>query len=712
MPDKTLEPVLTATSLDAPYGDPPAISNTDTTLAEARRFWKIVKDHPMEKTFREQALVNIKYFTGEDQGWDEDGSRAKLEKEGRPSLTLNRTHPIIRLICGARPKLRVTYVPAEQGKEDTASILASCKEYVDDYNKWQYQEDDLLLKALIVRRGIISIMPDYERDPRGEIKLSLENPANVYLDPDSEERDRTDMQRMILIKHVTIAEAKRMFPKKKADIDRLAQQVESNAPSTIARDISSVDGYVDDSPADYYQPTSKKISLIYYWYKTYENATKIIDLATGQVTDSKLPAEEAKKKLADIKGADRFRVIERQFTRVRWLVFAHDIEFERGITPWERKDGQRTLLSDNLPFVVEELSRIVFGLQQFVVDFMTMLRDPAKYHNKLASSILHIINTQARGGYDYQKGALSDEQKKHLEQEGSKPGHNQEWDNLANMKPRSPSAAPTAEMALAQTMSRELLDISGVESLVSTQSLGKNASGYAIETKQRQGGNIISWIYEAHSFFMHQLADYVRDAIQALYDYEKVVRLRGDKPNYVTINKKVYDQMGGIAQVMNDVTEGRYATRVRDKEDMPTVKLERFKYFSEMVKSGALQLPPQVMTKIVLMLMDDPDLQDMVQEEFGEYMKQQQQIAAQSKKLPPAIREDVDIDRLLPLLTANERAQVLQEIGINPDPNASVVGQPTASEAMKTSSAAMIAEKKMAAQAAMSMQNTNEEGRV
>lgn len=629
MPDPTMEqiPKLTASSPDA--GSGPSGPAKDSVLDEARKFWKLVKDHPLEKSFRKEAVTNIKYFTGEDQGWDEDGARAKLQAEDRPALTLNRTHPIIRLICGARPQTKVTYVPSEQGKEATAAILASCKEYIDDENKWEYQEDDLLLRALVLKRAIIEIRPNYDRDLRGEIDLKLLNSANVYLDPDSESRDRTDQQRMIVVASVTKQEAIRTFPGHKADIERFAGYAESNTPSSPAHDTSPTDGYNDDTRADYYAPSSKKINLIYYWCKTYEKATKIIDLATGRVTDTQLPKSEVEKRLVDIKGADRFRTIERDFVRVRYLVFCHDIEFERGVTPWEREDGQRTKLSENFPFIIEELDRIVFGLEQYIVDFMSMLRDPAKYHNKLASAVLHIINTQARGGYDYQAGALNEKQKKHLEAEGSKPGHNQEWDHMDQMKPRAPASAPQAEMAVAETMSRELLDISGVESLISTKSLGKNASGAAIGMKQQQGGNIISWMYRAHTYFMHQLAEYERDAIQTIFTYEKVLRLRGDKPKYITINKKVYDQQGGVAQVLNDVTEGRFATRVRDKENEPTAKLERFKYFAEMVKSGALQLPPQVMSKIVLELMDDPDLKEMVDEEMADFMKQQQAMADQ-----------------------------------------------------------------------------------
>ena len=667
------------------------ISSTNSTerknpeLDEARAFWKRIKDHPIEKNFREEAIKNIGYFTGDDQGWDDDGARSALELEGRPALTLNRTHPIIRLIIGARPKAKVTYLPTEQGKEQTAAVLSACKDHVDDDNKWEYQEDDALFRALVLKRAIIEVRPDHSRDPRGDIGLHLVNSNDAYLDPDSEERDRSDQQRMVVVKNVSKEEAIRMFPKHKAHIESFAGYV-VNGVEGQSRDTNPADGYAD-SRADYYDVETKKISLIYYWYKTYEKVVKIVDLATGTVKDSPLTKEEADAKLAEIGGAERFKAIEREFTRVNWLVFCHDIEFERGITPWEREDGQNTKLAQNFPFIIEELDRIVFGLKQFLIDFMMMLRDPQKYHNKLASSILHIINTQAKGGYDYEEGAITPENLKKLESSGAKPGVNIQWATGAltgqKMKPRQPGVMPQAEMALAENMSRELLDIAGVESLISTRSLGKNASGKALDIKTMQGGNIISWIYRYHSFFMHQRAEYVRDGVQAIYTYEKTIPIRGDKPKFMTINQRKYDQEGGVTEILNNVTEGRYGTKITEKEDNVTMKLERFKYFADMVKGGLLQLPGPVMIKVVFELMDDPDLKDLVEQEFADFIAEQQkqaQLAAQQGK--PQIDENVDWDRMYPLLSRAEQVQWLEAHGIKPDMNAQATGLPDANTAL------------------------------
>jgi len=251
------------------------------------------------------------------------------------------------------------------------------------------------------------------------------------------------------------------------------------------------------------------------------------------------------------------------------------------------------------------------------------LHDPQRFHNKLASAVIEIIGTGTKTGVDFEEGALTPTMAERFKKLGTKAGAAIEWTKGAisggKFKYRNSTSNPQAEMLQAREMADSLLNISGVESLISTDSLGKNASGLAVDLKQRQGGNIISWVYESFRFFQYQLTEYVTDAIQVLYNYEKVIRIRGDKQKFITINKEVYDQTGGISEVLNNVTIGKYDFKIVEKDIMPSIRLERFRSFVELAKSGALAVPPEVMTKIILHLLDDPELKDIVEESMSEF---------------------------------------------------------------------------------------------
>lgn len=624
------------------------ITATDNKiLKEGQQLWNKVKECAYEEKYRKLLWSDLKYFTGEDQGWSDGSARADLEEKGLPALTLNRIAPIIRLIVGAAPDTEAKYSAVEEGDVETSSILNACKDHVENINQWEFTAKDWRKNMLVLNRSVIELAPDYNQDVRGDVELLLHPGDEFYFDPDSKRKDRRDMNYMFRCVEVSPKECKRSWPKSISYIDQLVGYTKGDESGTPSRDSGEPDEYTDPR-SNYYDPASDKIKIVYYWYKDIKNVTKIVDLMlpdeTGKpkVYDSKKTVEQVKETLKTIGGdaEARFKVVSVKITDVKYMIFTHDIVLEEGDNPWNRPDGKPTILSKNFPFVCAEPDRLITGTRQELISLIDPLKDPQKFHNKLASAIIHIIGTTASSGWDYETGAANKTWLKKLREQGSKAGFIMEWAKGAisggRFQKRQPSMPPQAQMAEAKAMGDELLDISGVESLVSTESLGKGASGKAIDLKQRQGGNIISWVYDSFRFYQHILAEYIRDAMQMIYDYEKVVRIKGvsglkPQQEYIRINEAIPDDMGNIIQVLNDVTIGTYDVAISDREMMPSLRIERFRIFADLVKSGALVLPPEVMTKVVISLMDDADLKKIIETELGEWAamaQQQPQLAA------------------------------------------------------------------------------------
>jgi len=624
----------------------------DKILKQARKRWKYVKECDFEKKqYRENSKKELKYFTGEDQGWEEGRARSDLVAKGRPAITLNRIAPIIRLLCGARPKTDARYSPVEEGDPFTAEVFNNCKDHIENKNLWDFIEADWFLHGVVLRRSVIEIKPNYDMDIQGEIELSLEPGDEYWFDPDSKRKDRRDGKYFFRQRRISPDEAKELWPDKATEIDTLKGYVDGDDTSGSAgRDSGLADEY-QDPRSDYYDATADKLGIVYYWYKERTEVTKITDTMpdpmTGElkVYESPKSVKEVKKTLPELGPAaeERYKVMSVHNTQVKYLVFCHEIEFERGITPWEREDGQRSILAEQFPVVCFEPDRLFQGGRSELISLIEPLEDPQKFHNKLASAVIEIIGTAAASGWEWEKGALSEPEKRRLKEHGGKPGVQIEWNKGAiseNKRAKiTPNAPPMAEIAVAKQMAEALLDISGEESLISTEALGKGASGKAIDLKQRQGASTISWVYDSLRFFKHILAEYIRDAIQVLFNYEKVIRIKGKSlnqaPQYVRINERMYDEVGGITQILNDVTTGKYDVAISDKEVMPTMRIERFRLFVELVQTGALQLPPEVMIKIVLALMDDQELKDVVETELSEYVQMAQQ--AQQGQMEPAM---------------------------------------------------------------------------
>lgn len=604
-----------------------ATDNKD--LKKARKLWNKTKDCKAEKKYRDILKSNLDYFVGNDQGWDKDGARGKLEEESRPALTLNRIAPIMRLICGARPRTEADFTPVEEGDLETAHVFSACKDHVDRVNQWEFEEDEIFKDGIIKNGAVVGIFPNYDKDVRGEISLPVYDRTEFYFDSDSKKKHRRDGKFCFRAPKLSPDEVKKLWPKHASKVDMLTGLADgAEGAEAVSRDSNEVDEY-QDTAATYYDKAGEKLTIVYYWYKEDEKITKITDLGTNEVYDSQKSPEQVQKTLSTIPiGQERFKVSSTNYTRVKYMVFSHDILLEEGVSPWDREDGRKTILSENLPFLCFEPDRIVAGTRQELISLIEPLMDPQRYHNKLSSAILEILGTTAYSGWEYEKGAAEPKWADKLKKFGGKPGFIMEWakGGLAKARKILPNPVPAGPMEMAKRFADDLLDISGTDSLVSTESLGKGASGKAIDLKQQQGGNIISWVYDSFRFFQYCLTEYIRDAIQVLYDYEKVVRIKGQgtmKPSYVRVNEAIYDEVGGIEQILHDVTVGQFDVGITEKQILPTMRIERFRIFADLVKTGALQLPPEVMTTITLELMDDPDLKEIVENELAEFMPPQ-----------------------------------------------------------------------------------------
>lgn len=595
-------------------------------LQRAKKRKKIMTTCPFEEQLRKDSEDNLKYVTGSDQGWGE--ARAKLEGEGKPVLTLNRIMSIIRLICGARPAITTKFFPVEDGDLETASVFNACKMHIDNFNRWEMQAEEIFKRMILIGRSVVGLMPDYDVCLEGEVKKILYDGLEFWYDPDAKAKDYSDAEDMCRIVSIPPAKAKRLFPKFKDQIELLVGAEEEQVSSgNVHRETAGPDQYANEVDDDrmYYDPATKKLTLVFYWYKKYRNITKVYDTLLDVSLETDKPIDDVKAKIEKLTGdMDRFLFFERTYTDVKYIIYTGGLLLEKGSTPWEREDGEPTTLSSNFPFVTMEPDKIVAGGRKELIQVIAPMKDPQKMYNKLASLIFHILATTASSGWEYEEGAFVDpEDKKKLEKRGSSPGGIFRWAKNVIYEGRArkiqPSPPPQAQMVEAKEMAAEVLNISGVESLLSTQTLGKNASGLAIDLKQQQGSNIINWLYKSFNYFQHVLTEYERDAIQVMYNYEKVIRIKGHKPKYVTINEQVYDEEGGITQILNDVTTGRYDFTIAEKMITPGMRVERFKYFVELVKGGALPLPQQVLVKMVLVLMDDPELKQIMESELEEF---------------------------------------------------------------------------------------------
>ncbi len=356
----------------------------DKPVNRSMRKFRESRESEEEKEYRSTVKKNLPYFTGEDQGWDEFGDRAKKREEKRPALTMNRIRGIMRLITGARPKTETSFMPNEDGDKETADILNSCDDHIDRVNMWKFMEEDWFKFGSLLGRRVVEVKPDYSSNVQGEVKLQLHDGNKFYFESTSKDKDRSDSDDMFMVEYLSKNQAKRLFPKWKGKLDELVANQDGSVDAAQDRDSGAPDEYTDPR-ANYYDNATKKLCIVYHWYKERYTTTKILNLMTGEVQDGKQSAQDTQDEFEKDDMTQMFKAVPVDFVDVKYRIFCHDIELETGSTPWNRDDGVPTKLSNNFPFVIFEPERIVAGNQTKLTNLIDDLKDPQKYYNVLTS---------------------------------------------------------------------------------------------------------------------------------------------------------------------------------------------------------------------------------------------------------------------------------------------------------------------------------------
>jgi hypothetical protein len=127
----------------------------------------------------------------------------------------------------------------------------------------------------------------------------------------------------------------------------------------------------------------------------------------------------------------------------------------------------------------------------------------------------------------------------------------------------------------------------------------KDTSGRAIMLRQQQGYQILAENVDNHRLSQTQTAQWMVDAIQNNYTYEKTFRIimpEGDV-KYATMNQRLADLATGVEKVLNDVTIGKYDVVVSDQAMSPSMRYLHFQELIEIVRETGVQIPPDVMVQ-------------------------------------------------------------------------------------------------------------------
>lgn len=579
----------------------PRSHNIDLMMLMVERF---MRADAALSTWAEDAKRCVEFMEGKQ--WSAQELKA-AEADDRPTLTLNKIAPLVRLVLGYHRQNRVDlrYLPSSDAdsSEGVADVLTKTVKQISINSEEPYTDGEVFLDGMVTGRGYYDARLDFEKNDFGDLKIGQKDPFTIRPDADADQYDSTKWGHFFEARWASIDEIEYTLGR---NVAALIQPLVSSSgykggvPADILESIGeitpwrsfggnqggpwgtsawSVESYIANS-VDVYR---KNVRLIEMQHHIRVMQRNIVDLETGdrEPIPTNFTLEQVQKLMqwcAEqywMRGKEcPLRVEWRPTRRVRWTTMVGDIIVYDDWSPYE----SFTLV----PFFPYWRRGKTRGMVDDLID-------PQREVNKRRSSEVDILTRVAHSGWLWHENSMREEEKEKLEQHGGAAGINIEWRGSDHMKPEriEPGSMPTAIRELEQAATMDLKEIAGINDSALGQ-VDRVQSGRAIESRQRQS------ILGAEMYFDNMkrtkllLGRKKVEVIQNHYTEPRLLRIQGDSSQWIWIGVNQRDATG---QILNNLTIGKYDLAMDETPLSATWMNAQFEEMMLMIEKGLLPIP-------------------------------------------------------------------------------------------------------------------------
>lgn len=560
----------------------------DDVIKEARKRFEYAADAELDN--RENALEDLRFCNGEQ--WPE-GIKKQRDDEGRPCLTINRLPQFVKHVINSqrqnRPSIKVKPVD-DKSDPGLARVYEGLIRNIEQQSLADAAYDTALEFGVKGGFGYFRVITEYSNDDAFEQDIRIKriaNPFTVYLDPDHQEPDASDMGWCF----VTELLDKDVF--------------EARYPGA---DSSEFDSGLGDDKTWF---SEDKIRVAEYWRKV--PTKKLIGLLEdGTVTDvDKLPLEVQPVKTREV-----------TCYKIEWrLITGKEVletrEWAGKYIPIIPVFGDETNI---------EGRKIYSGLVRWA-------KDPQRMYNYWRTQATELVALAPKAPF-----LVTPEQVENFEDVWKTANtkthaylpYNHTGAPLPQRQPFANSPIGAVNEALAA--SDDIKATTGIYN----PSLGMESnetSGRAIIARQRQGDNATFNYIDNLSRAIAHCGRILVDLIPKIYDTPRIVRLMNDdSEEMVEINKVVQTPLGETR--INDLSVGKYDVVVSVGPAYATRRQEAAESMLQFIQSSPNAGP--LIADLVAKNMDWPGA-----EEIAERLRKALPPHISGQGLPPEITEEI-----------------------------------------------------------------------
>jgi hypothetical protein len=481
----------------------------------------------VEKVNHERGSQDIAFATGEGQ-WLESERQAR-EAEGKPTLTFNRMSQFVRQVTGQirrlNPAIKVSAASGDASKE-VAEVIEGLVREIEYRCDAPTIYEGAAESAAQCGIGNFRILHEYcsWNDFSQHIVIQrIHNPFAVFYDPRAKDATRKDAQFCFVIEELPPDEFKAQYPK--------ANPIEFTGEHRPA--------WVQN----WTRPEGVVVAE-YYWIEREE--VEIFQLPDGSVVEAKQIPE-------GWEGRDALPKRKTQRPRVMWAK----------MTGAEILEGPKAVAGDYIPVVAVTGEEIHNGEEVYRSGVIRHAKDAQIVYNVAQTTAVEVALLQPRAPYLVTPRHIAGFETYWADaNQANRPYLPYNPDPNAGMPSRvQPPIPSSALQALAVNAAEDMKATTGIYD-ASLGARSNETSGVAIKARQMES-EIGSSIYADNMVkSVAHAGRIIVSMIPQIYDTQRAVAILGEdgQEKLVTLNRMFIRD--GVAYSENDMTSGKYTTRV------------------------------------------------------------------------------------------------------------------------------------------------------
>ena len=559
------------------------------------------------------------------QQWD-PADEARLNAEGRPTLTINTILPTINAVLGEQAARRasVRFRAKRNGNPHTANALTKLVMQILENNDFQYIESEVFADGLIEERGYFDIRMNFDSHALGDAAIECRDPKDVIPDPDASSYDPEKWNEVFITRWMSIDEIGHKYGEAKAkDVLGRVYAGTHFGQDSVRFENESYFGdtrsqYVDEEllASSKEQRAIRSVRVIERQYYRYEPTWYFVNLMTGDLR--RVPetwTDEQREGFADKNGIG---VTSKAARRVRWTVTADSVLLHDGWSPYKT-------------FTI--VPYFCYFRRGKPLGMVTNLISPQEQLNKVSSQELHIVNTTANSGWIMETGSLVNMTADELAERGAQTGLVLEVEMGRNSPEKiQPNQIPTGLDRVAYKSEGHIRAISGVNEGMLGMS-GAEVSGVALDNKERRGQVQLQKPLDNLARTRRMVAQKLLELIQQFYTEERIITITNEWTPGEPTEEMVINQQTATGEILNDLTFGEYSAVITSIPNHQTFDDLMFESMLRMREAGIMVPDHHVLKHSPLPNRDEIAVEVAELQGFGEPTPEEQELMAIQQEL-------------------------------------------------------------------------------